>query len=109
MRTRLTPFARMFLFLIVVLPLAYFGAAYYNGEDPVANFKGWFSGQPAAKSASTRTSTGSAACADELEALKRENYQLRQELLQKSEELRLLQSDNSGGKSSSGSRQKWGN
>lgn len=38
-KTKITPFARLLLFLIVLLPAAYFGASYYNGEDPVANIK----------------------------------------------------------------------
>ena len=38
-KTRLTPFARLFLFLLVLLPAAYFGSSYYNGEDPVAKIK----------------------------------------------------------------------
>jgi len=38
-KTKLTGFARLLLFLIVLLPAAYFGASYYRGEDPVANIK----------------------------------------------------------------------
>lgn len=38
-KTRITPFARLFLFLLVFLPLVFAGASYYNGEDPVANIK----------------------------------------------------------------------
>lgn len=30
---RLTPFAKFVLLMIIVAPLAYMGAAYYNGED----------------------------------------------------------------------------
>ncbi|MBC6992590.1 hypothetical protein QWY85_06660 [Neolewinella lacunae] len=40
-RTKLTGFSRLLLFLIFFVPLAYFGASYYNGEDPIANIKGY--------------------------------------------------------------------
>jgi len=43
-RTRITPFARFFIFLLIFLPLAYFGAAYYNGEDPVAKIQNMMNG-----------------------------------------------------------------
>jgi len=36
-KTKLTPFARLFLFLIVFIPLGYFGFKYFTGE---ANFTG---------------------------------------------------------------------
>lgn len=38
-RTRLTPFARFILVMIIVAPLAYLGASYYNGEDGIQNLK----------------------------------------------------------------------
>ena len=43
-RTRLTGFSRLLIFLIIFLPLAYFGASYYNGEDPIARIKSMFGG-----------------------------------------------------------------
>lgn len=36
---RLTPFTRFFLLMLIVAPLAYMGAAYYNGEDGWAKLK----------------------------------------------------------------------
>lgn len=36
---KVTGFARFFLLMIIVAPLAYLGAAYYNGQDGVANLK----------------------------------------------------------------------
>ena len=38
-RTRLTPFARFIIVMIIVAPLAYVGASYYNGEDGLQNLK----------------------------------------------------------------------
>lgn len=40
----MTGFARLLIFLIFILPLAFFGASYINGEDPVQklkDFTGW--------------------------------------------------------------------
>lgn len=38
-RRKLTPFARLFIFLIFLAPIAYVGASYYKGEDGVQNIK----------------------------------------------------------------------
>jgi cell division protein FtsB len=35
----LTPFARLFLVLLIAGPLSYLGASYYNGEDGIQNIK----------------------------------------------------------------------
>lgn len=67
-KTKLTPFARLFLFLIILLPAAYFGASYYNGEDPVANIKGYLgmedNGAVAPAPASTTSSAPASAPSD---------------------------------------------
>lgn len=34
-----TPFARFLLVMIILAPLAYMGASYYNGEDGLQNLK----------------------------------------------------------------------
>ena len=36
---QLTAFARFFLAMIIIAPLAFLGASYYNGEDGIQNFK----------------------------------------------------------------------
>lgn len=38
-RFRLTGFARFFFVMLFIVPVAYFGAAYYNGEDGLQNLK----------------------------------------------------------------------
>ena len=106
-RTRMTPFARLLLFLLVFLPLAYFGAAYYNGEDPLANIKTWFNNGQTTTASTASSPATSADCAARVEALERENYQLKQELLEKSEELRRLKAGSAT--SDNPTRQKWGN
>lgn len=35
----MTGFARMLIFLLFIVPLAFFGASYINGEDPVQKIK----------------------------------------------------------------------
>ncbi|MCB0551292.1 MAG: hypothetical protein KDD19_27220 [Phaeodactylibacter sp.] len=34
-RRKMTPFARFFIVMLIIVPLAYFGASWYNGEDPL--------------------------------------------------------------------------
>ncbi len=41
---RLTGFARFFLVMIVLAPLAFLGASFYNGEDGIENLKNLFKG-----------------------------------------------------------------
>ncbi len=48
--------ARFFLILIILAPLAYIGASYYNGQDGIQNIKNLFGG-----SADQGTSTGDSA------------------------------------------------
>ncbi len=38
-RKSLTPFARLFIFLLFLTPIAYLGASYYNGQDGIQNIK----------------------------------------------------------------------
>lgn len=38
-RFKLTGFARFFFALVIIVPLAYFGASYLNGEDGLGNLK----------------------------------------------------------------------
>ncbi len=41
-KLRVTGFTRFLLMMIVVVPLAFAGASYYNGQDPIANVKSLF-------------------------------------------------------------------
>ncbi len=45
-RTKMTPFARLLMVIVIVAPLAFLGASYYNGEDPLQNIRNAFSGEP---------------------------------------------------------------
>ena len=44
-KLKLTGFARFFLVMIILAPLAFIGASYYNGEDGIENFKNLFKGK----------------------------------------------------------------
>ncbi len=35
-KRRMTPFARFFIVMLIIVPLAYFGASWYNGDDPLS-------------------------------------------------------------------------
>ena len=39
---KLTGFARFFIVMMFLAPLAYIGASYYNGEDGIENIKNFF-------------------------------------------------------------------
>lgn len=38
-KTRITPFGRLVIVLLIAAPLAYMAASYYNGEDGIENLK----------------------------------------------------------------------
>lgn len=44
-RLKVTPFARFFLAMLVIAPLAYIGASYLNGQDGLQNIKNLFNGE----------------------------------------------------------------
>ncbi|RMF03797.1 MAG: hypothetical protein D6772_01650 [Bacteroidetes bacterium] len=100
-RTKLTPFARFLLFLIILLPLAYFGAAYYRGEDPVAKFKSVL-GQESKAESSAGTSHKAYDLQDRVQELEKENANLRAELKTLKAELEQIRTNST-------SREKWGN
>jgi hypothetical protein len=74
-RLKTTGFTRFLLMLIIVLPLAYIGASYYNGEDPVANIKSLFNKEAPANTqeAEVPATAEDVSTPTALEACKREN------------------------------------
>lgn len=44
-KTKITGFARMLIFLIIFLPLSFFGASYINGEDPWQKIREFTAGE----------------------------------------------------------------
>jgi cell division protein FtsB len=71
----LTPFARLFIVLLFVVPLSYIGASYYNGEDGIQNIKNLLGfGQ------STTEAVDASPAEEDSYDLKKENEELRQQL-----------------------------
>lgn len=89
----MTGFSRLLLFLIFILPLAFFGASYINGEDPVQKLKdvtGWESSgnqSTAQESSSTYGSTNSA----DVQALENRILRLERDLAIANEQLARCQ------------------
>ncbi|THH42049.1 hypothetical protein [Neolewinella litorea] len=84
-RTRLTVFSRFIIFLLIALPIVYVAAALFNGEDPVANVKGWLGmDEPEPREESYQAPPNGNGATDaslqEIEQLRSENERLRQEL-----------------------------
>lgn len=98
-RTKLTPFARLFLFLLFLVPLAYGGALYLQGKDPIAEVKGMMNGE---STSSSKSSSSTYSPQKEIEQLKKEN----RELKQKVKELEAKIKEQERGSST---REKWGN
>jgi hypothetical protein len=83
-RTRLTGFSRLLIFLLIALPIIYFAASYYNGEDPVANVKGWLGMHDDAvetvEPSRENTPRDAPATFENVQDLRAENERLREEL-----------------------------
>ena len=82
-RTRLTVFSRFLLFMLIALPVIYVAASYYNGEDPIANVKGWFGANEATKEERYEAPAGERAepaTFENVQELRAENDRLRVEL-----------------------------
>ncbi|TXF88071.1 hypothetical protein FUA23_16450 [Neolewinella aurantiaca] len=99
-KTRMTPFSRLLLFLLVFLPLAYFGASYYNGEDPVANIKNalGMNDSPRTEQPSGSTTSNSSdnkpATFENVQDLRDEITELKVDLAVTKEKLARCQADN---------------
>ncbi|MDX1409175.1 MAG: hypothetical protein R3330_13605 [Saprospiraceae bacterium] len=95
---KMTGCARFFIAMIILAPLAYLGAAYYNGENGIENIKNFLGIGQAADNADSETYTGTA---DDLrmelskqqktiDRLTRENEDLQERLDQAEQELERL-------------------
>lgn len=117
-RMKMTGFARFFIVMLFLVPLAYLGAAYYNGQDGIQNIKNLFGmdrKKPAteqvqvnpntsqtvrdnANSAETNTNSGGSLDSrrlDQLELrmnqLERDNARLREQIRQQDLKIKELQ------------------
>jgi len=80
-RTKMTPFARLLLVILIVAPIAFVGASYYNGEDPIANIKSMVGIEETASSAPDQLQTMSKPeLIDKIESLEMRIDQLEQKL-----------------------------
>ncbi len=82
---KLTGFARLFIFLIFLAPIAYIGASYYNGEDGIENIKNLFGiGEEKVEQTDTADNTPTKEVSNEfingkIERLESDNEKLEQE------------------------------
>jgi len=97
-RRKVTPFARFLLAIIIIVPLAFAGASYINGEDPISNFKsltGMEATEKVQEAPSQPTSkeqkTKKPAPAEGMEALKAENQRLMSQVKKRDQAIKDLQ------------------
>ena len=96
-KVKTTGFARFFLIMIIVGPLAYIGASYYNGEDGIEKIKKLFKrGETTESAEGTKENTGgglfggSSNLSRQIEELRAENEDLRERLSEQEQELEAL-------------------
>ena len=68
--------ARFFFALLIIVPLAYFGAAYYNGVNGIEQIKEWF-GTDSDNTNSKEEEKTKKDLEDEVEKLRKENEELK--------------------------------
>lgn len=104
---KMTGCARFFIALIILAPLAYIGASYYNGEDGIERFKNLIGlGDKDEVSddtlrefpgSSKNTDSGNQDQSELIESLQKENAQLQRELREMRKELEEVKKNSSGG------------
>jgi predicted RNase H-like nuclease (RuvC/YqgF family) len=84
--------------MIIIVPLAFAGASYINGEDPIANFKS-LTGMEAteqpreapAKDSKPKEKPAKKPATESMEALKKENTRLKREIKERDQAIKDLQ------------------
>lgn len=97
-KVKTTGFARFMLIMIIVAPLAYIGASYYNGQDGIENIKRLLTRGEVAESTDSGASkddTGSVSLfggglRKQVEELKAENEELKEQLREQELEIQEL-------------------
>ena len=89
---QMTPFSRFLLIMVLVAPLAYLGASWYNGEDGVGKIK-QFIREKKEVFQNDGHSSNSATKTDELDQLRQENERLKKELEEKDRQLEEFRKD----------------
>jgi cell division protein FtsB len=101
-RIRLTGFARFLFVMVILVPAAYIGASYYNGEDGFQNIKALLGIESPKDGKSTTTdrsngnkpiekSTGIASLEARIETLEQENSDLKAQIRDLKLELKATQ------------------
>lgn len=83
-RLKSTPFARFLIAMLFIAPMAYMGAAYYNGEDPIQLVKDKLGMEANATEVEERTNINT-----------NDTYDLREEVDNMKERIRELELENS--------------
>jgi hypothetical protein len=83
-RLKSTPFARFLVAMLFIAPMAYLGAAYYNGEDPIQLVKDKLGIESNTTQAAERTTVNTD-----------DTYDLRQEVENMKERIKELELENS--------------
>ena len=99
----MTVFSRFLIVMLILGPLAYMGASYYNGEDGIANLKKLLGLQQDAAAAPQETATSlpdttlppvnSPDTTPEILRLEQENLGLKRQLLEKEAEILELKKE----------------
>ena len=96
-RRKVTPFARFLLAMIIIVPLAYAGASYINGENPIANFKSMTGMeateqvQEAPAQATSKKKAAKPKPTEGMDALKAENQRLKSQVKERDQAIKDLQ------------------
>lgn len=99
-KTRMTPFSRFLIFMILFVPTIFVGASYYNGEDPIATVKDFLGMDDSARteqpvsSTPTNTSRNDRATFENVQDLRDEITQLKVDLAVTQEKLARCKTDN---------------
>lgn len=82
------------LAMIIIVPLAFAGASYINGEDPIANFKsltGIEATEQPQEAPAQDSKPKEQPAKESMEALKKENARLKREIKERDQAIRDLQ------------------
>lgn len=91
---RVTGFTRFFLVMVIVAPIAYLAASYYNGEDGIQNLKNLLGIGERTESAAGSSEKPAETKSPDTKTLKEENLMLKEELEFKSKRVDELLREN---------------
>ena len=88
----MTGCARFFLVMIVLAPLAYIGASYFQGEDGIENVKKIFQFGNSSEDSDSKDTYQNASrdLQKQLDKVEKENAELKRQIRQKDAEIKIL-------------------